>query len=97
MRVYISGPMTGVEDYNYPAFDFMAAQLREDGHDVCNPAEFFDGAKDRTRAEYIRESIEQLLECDMLVTLPGWELSDGASLEVQIAAELEYPIVHHGE
>lgn len=97
MRVYISGPMTGLKDYNYPAFNFMAKQLREDGHSVCNPAEFFNGEADRTRSEYIRESVVQLLECDMVVTLPGWELSEGASLEVQIARELEYPIVHHGE
>lgn len=97
MRIYISGPMTGIKDYNYPSFNFMAKELRADGHEVCNPAEFFGGDATRTRPEYIRESIVRLLECELVVTLPGWELSEGACLEVQIARELEYQIVHHGE
>lgn len=89
--------MTGLPEYNYPAFNHLSAELRADGHEVCNPAEFFGGDATRTRAEYIRESVVQLLECNMVVTLPGWELSEGACLEVQLAKELEYPIVHHGE
>lgn len=97
MRIYISGPMTGIDEYNYPAFNLLAGLLRADGHDVCNPAEFFGGDASRTRAEYIRESIVQLLDCEMVVTLPGWEFSEGACLEIQLAKELEYPIVHHGE
>lgn len=97
MHIYVSGPMTGLPEYNYPAFNYLAAELRADGHEVCNPAEFFGGDATRTRAEYIRESVVQLLECDMVVTLPGWELSEGACLEIQLAKELEYPIIHHGE
>lgn len=39
MRIYISGPMTGVPDHNRPAFDAAAKCLREKGHFVINPAE----------------------------------------------------------
>lgn len=39
MRLYLCGPMTGIEHYNFPAFDKAAAQLREAGHTVFNPAE----------------------------------------------------------
>lgn len=40
MRIYCSGPMTGLPDHNRPAFDAAAKRLREQGHFVINPAEF---------------------------------------------------------
>jgi len=27
-RIYLSGPMTGIADYNFPAFNAAAARLR---------------------------------------------------------------------
>ena len=39
MRVYISGPMTGVPDLNRPAFDAAEKRLTAQGHFVINPAE----------------------------------------------------------
>lgn len=93
-RVYISGPMTGIPEWNHPAFNKVASKLRELGEDVCNPAEFFDGNTELHRTDYIRKSIEELLDCTDVVTLPGWEFSEGATLEVQMAKELGYKIQH---
>lgn len=39
MKVYLSGPMRGIKDFNFPAFDKAAAYLRSHGHIVFNPAE----------------------------------------------------------
>lgn len=39
MHLYITGPMTGIPQFNIPAFDAAAASLRSQGHDVTNPAE----------------------------------------------------------
>lgn len=39
MKVYLSGPMRGYENFNFPAFDAAAAYLRGHGHEVFNPAE----------------------------------------------------------
>lgn len=39
MRVYIAGPMSGRELFNFPAFDYAAAQWRDAGWEVVSPAD----------------------------------------------------------
>ena len=39
VRVYLSGPMKGYPDSNFPAFHATAAALRARGLEVVNPAE----------------------------------------------------------
>ena len=39
MRIYLAGPMRGIENFNFPAFHSAAAKLRIAGFDVFNPAE----------------------------------------------------------
>lgn len=90
--IYISGPMTGLPEYNYPAFNEAAAMLRRSGFNVCNPAEFFGGKGDRTREEYMVESVRCLIACDVVMTLPDWDKSAGAILEVEIAKQIGLPV-----
>lgn len=93
--VYISGPMTGLPEYNYPLFNRVADELRAGGFTVCNPAEFFGGLGDRTREEYMRESVRCLVACDYVVTLPDWDRSDGAILEIEIAKQIGIPVANY--
>lgn len=39
LRVYLSGPMSGIPKFNAPAFHAAAAKLRDEGCEVFNPAE----------------------------------------------------------
>jgi hypothetical protein len=90
-RIYLSGPMTGLPALNFPAFAAMTANLRADGHTVTNPAEINpDGG---SWNDCMRRDIAALMYCDTVATLPGWEHSKGARLEVLIAERLGMTIV----
>lgn len=92
-RAYIAGPMTGLPDLNFPAFHRAAAHFRAQGVDVVNPAEI---NADPTAGwnECMRNDIRELVTCDSIVLLPGWERSKGASLEHYIARQLELRVVY---
>ena len=86
-RVYIAGPMTGLPDSNYPAFNVAAKQLRELGYEVENPAENPVPECGSWEA-YMRTALAQLVRCDEIHFLRGWASSRGAKLERQVAQEL---------
>jgi hypothetical protein len=86
MRVYLSGPMTGLPDLNFPAFQAAAARLRAEGLQVVNPAEI--GAAGMSWEACMRADIKALCDCDAIVLLPGWEASKGAHLELHLAHRL---------
>lgn len=91
-RIYIAGPMTGLPDHNFPAFDTAARRLEKAGWEVVNPADNFGGLVNLPRASYLRVDVALLLQCDALALLPGWEDSRGAQLEYLLARELELSI-----
>ena len=87
-RIYISGPMTGHENHNFPAFHAAAERFRLAGWEVANPAENFGGRTDLPRETYLRADMAMLARCDAIALLPGWERSVGATLETVVAKEL---------
>lgn len=92
-RLYLAGPMTGFEDFNFPTFNKMAADLRGRGYTVENPAEHGVVA-DADWADYMAYDLTRLGLCGMVAVLPGWENSKGARLEVHIARELGMQVVN---
>jgi len=90
-RIYLSGPMTNMLDLNFPLFHSTAASLRAAGHSFINPAEL--NPDPGTWSECMRRDIAALMDCDTVATLPGWEHSKGARLEVLIAERLGMTVV----
>lgn len=103
MTTYIAGPMTGIPEFNYPAFKAAAAVLRARGVEVLSPTEHTgdvppdDYTHEKPYGYYLRRSLRMLLDCDAAVFLPGWEMSRGARLEREIAVALDMPISEWSE
>ena len=91
MRVYLSGPMTGIQDNNFPAFHRAADELRAKGFDVVSPAEIQEAG---TWELCLRADIRELCTCDAIALMPGWENSKGAQLELHVAHRLGMQVMH---
>lgn len=99
MRFYLAGPMTGLPERNYPAFDEAARWLRANGNEVMNPAEW--EALNNNGVFNIRLAFADYTryicrEADAVVALPGWENSPGATAEVALARAIGKPVFYYG-
>jgi hypothetical protein len=92
-RVYLAGPMTGISELNFPAFNQEAERLRAEGLQVLNPADhgIVDGAD---WADYLRHDIAGLASCERIHLLRGWTKSKGACLEMTIAKALGMAVTY---
>lgn len=97
-RVYVSGPMTGISHFNFPAFIKAVEGLRVQGHDVVSPHELAhaDGGRPGSIPwhQYLREDLIAMLTCDAIVVLPGWDGSRGSTLEVFVATQVGMSVLH---
>lgn len=87
MKVYIAGPMTGLPEFNYPAFRAAATLLTAIGYDIEDPSTNLNPTPDDYHG-WLRAGLAQLIRCDGVALLPGWEASGGARLEVSVGATL---------
>lgn len=99
MKIYLSGPMSGHDNYNRATFAAAKERIERDGtHEVVNPAES-DNANDDgtpwTWEQYIAEDCKTLLlgEFDAIALIPGWHASRGSRIESFIAASLCLPML----
>ncbi|WP_312227582.1 DUF4406 domain-containing protein [Pseudescherichia sp.] len=91
MRIYIAGPMSGLSDYNRPAFWFMDMTLSAKGHTVLNPASLPDGL---TQPQYMDICLAMLRCAEAIYLLRGWEESAGAVAEKALAEKLQLEIIY---
>lgn len=82
MIVYIAGPMSGIDNYNRPAFFAAARQLAEAGHVPINPATLPTTLDDKT---YMPICTSMIDGADAIYLLDGWERSGGAMAEFAYA------------
>lgn len=98
---YISGPIRGYKDNNFPAFDKAKALLEAQGYRVISPADMDrkdDPGLKYSAAHYVNRDVAALLEVkagppgSVVVHLIGHERSTGATAETAIARWLDIPI-----
>lgn len=99
--VYIAGPMRGIEDFNFPAFDRARDAFLACGYAVISPADIDraadvtmptqeDAAKATSQRKYAFRDFHALHfllgeNGDGIVMLPNWESSTGAAGELFLA------------
>lgn len=95
MKYQLCGPVTGIpRDEAVAAFEDAEAWLieRDPYADVLVPTSVVE--EDATHERAMRICLGWLLNyADTLVTIPGWETSRGASLEVAVARAIGKPVM----
>ena len=93
MIVYLSGPMSGVENYR-ETFEAAARELTAAGHIVINPAEILQvmpaGAADR--ADFLLIDLHLLASAEAMLLLPGWHVSRGCLAERAFCQAVGIPV-----
>lgn len=86
-RTYISGPMTGLPEYNFPAFYEAENRIRSKypTTEIVNPAKHFGRKTDLPWHIYIGWDIGKLLDCTHMEVLGGWAKSKGVTYEILTA------------
>lgn len=110
LKIYLAGPMSGIEHYNFPAFFTAARKLREAGHEVFNPAEndmatgFNALGMEGHEASEHGFSLRNALKADLtwicenanaIALLDGWEDSKGVKAELALADALGIETAHY--
>lgn len=93
LRIYLAGPMTGLPDYNYPAFAAAEERGKAKWLDIHSPHKNFNEDKTLPYATYIRADMKMLLECNAIALLPGWQKSKGARFELHVAQLLGHAVL----
>lgn len=105
--IYIAGPMTGIAEYNAPAFRDAAEKLRRIGFIVYSPVEMDeeDGVNLESEAAVgtdwdwakalARDITVVIQKVDAVVVLHGWTKSRGAFLETEAAYARGLPVLRY--
>lgn len=102
--IYIAGPMSGIPDHNFPAFDDAAERFRSLGWHVVNPAEMERVSKDDRPPDnipirpdqyrvYMLRDLSAICSCTAIALLPGWEKSRGVKVELALARLINLDIL----
>lgn len=97
MKVYISGAITGTNDY-MERFSKAQMYLESKGHYVINPALVNSNLpKDTSYDDYMKMSFCMIDICEAIYLLKGFEKSNGAITELAYAEKKGLSVYHEWE
>lgn len=93
LKIYIAGPMSGIEGLNWRKFNQKEMDLVSAGWCVVNPARMdhdaginpMDELKEYDYEDAARRDIEALKSCDAIYLMSGFQFSKGACWERALA------------
>lgn len=104
-KLYISGPMTGIPNFNYDAFDEAEGVLENLGYGAVNPARMDQemGITGDSYQDLLARDLSAILtdpEVEGVCLIDGWRNSRGSTLEAYIAQQAgkklyELKVVEH--
>ena len=94
MKIYLSGKISGTDlTHTCKRFSDVATTLRALGHEVINP--LCNGLSETDPWEdHMAKDIIDLLQCEGIYMLQGWEDSQGARIEHAIAKEIGLKVMY---
>lgn len=92
-KVFISGPMSGYDNFNREAFMEAEKKLKEAGYSVFNPAWLLGLDSEWDTASIMAIDMAALSRCDAIYQLDGWRESKGAKAEYRTAEWLGLDIL----
>lgn len=103
MKIYLAGPMSGYDNYNFPAFYDAEDELKKQGWEVINPARLDEEAgyspispdfvmDDAFLLGAAKRDLMGVIDCDAVAMLPNWDKSKGALAEFAVAKWLNKKI-----
>lgn len=102
MRIYISGPISNMPDLNRAAFADAVDRLTVPGqttfnpHDIAPTADIGQLTNREVWQYYMRECVKELPNCQCIYMLRGWQKSEGARWEFNLAVALGLTVSFEG-
>ena len=97
MRVFISGKITGVDDY-LEQFNKAEEMLTAMGGEVMNPAAAMQNMpKNLPHEVYMDMALSMLKHCDCIYMLSGWKDSKGAREEHDFAIKNDIAVLYEDD
>lgn len=100
---YLSGPMTGYKEYNFPYFENVTKIFRGTGiklespHENPLPKDWEKLTKAELWLDMMVKAVDQMSRCQGIILLKGWPQSSGARRELKIAMDGQWPVYYYNE
>lgn len=92
MKIYISGPITGLDEAEaFENFEKAEKYFISKSYEVINPMKL-EHNHDLSWESYMRVDLKAMLDCDGIALLDNWEQSKGAQVEHRLAQDLKMDI-----